>query len=119
MKQTTIPTLIAVTVVIIIAVAIAPTPVLAQTPDTARSPFGTGASPEAERTAIEIAVSQIWNLTGTSPSITFSEDGTLSITQFANNQFITVNVYHNLTPENGYVYDNSQIFAPNGTKVFP
>jgi hypothetical protein len=92
-------------------------PAVGGTPDSITS-FG-DASPQAERLAIEIAVSQIWNLTGASPSITISEDGTLSITQFANDQFITVNVHHNMTPERGFEINNGILTAPNGTQIFP
>lgn len=90
-------------------------------PDTAMS-FG-DASPEAKNLAITIAAGQLWNMTLTNPSITFSEDGSLSITDTLQTaqgpKILMIMVQHNLTPENGYVYDNGIITAPNGTRVFP
>jgi hypothetical protein len=89
--------------------------------DTAMS-FG-DASPEAKNLAITIAAGQLWNLTLTNPSITFSEDGSLSISDTLQTaqgpKILMIMVQHNLTPENGYVYDNGIITAPNGTRVFP
>lgn len=80
-------------------------------------------SPEAKQLALTIAAQQLWNLSSRSPSITYSEDGSLSIidTIFTphGSKSVMIIVPHDLVPENGYKYDNSQIFAPNGTKVFP
>jgi hypothetical protein len=81
------------------------------------------ADPEATAFALGIATSVLWNLTDKAPSVTFTEDGTMSINHAINTErglvFISVSATHNLTPENGYVYDNDTITAPNGTRIFP
>jgi hypothetical protein len=73
--------------------------------------------------AIGIATSVLWNLTDRAPSVSFTEDGTMSITKGFNTEkglvIISVSATHNLTPENGYVYDNNILYAPNGTQIFP
>ena len=91
-------------------------------PDTVMS-FG-DASPEAERMAIEIAIAQLWNMTNGDPSITFSEDGTLTISHSINTPngmqlMMVMGVPHNMTPENGYEINNGVLTAPNGTQIFP
>ena len=81
------------------------------------------ADPEATNFALGIATSVLWNLTDRAPSVSFSEDGTMSIVESFNTEkglvIISVSAPHNLTPENGYVYDNNLLYAPNGTQIFP
>lgn len=80
------------------------------------------ASEEARSLAMNIAIEQLLNMT--SPSITFRADGTFSISQMdmtpeGDFEITDVDLKHNLTPENGYRYDNGIIYAPNGTQIFP
>ena len=91
------------------------------TPDSVYD-FNGQASPEKKAMFIEYAISQIRNMTD--PSISISEDGSLSITSSSydengNYKIQSVMVRHPWTPSNGYNIDNGVMVAPNGTQVFP
>jgi hypothetical protein len=90
------------------------------TPDTAYDFMGE-ADEDTKRMFIELAISQIQNMTN--PSISVSEDGTLSISYFPpsgdTNGYISVTVPHPFTNENGYEVNNGILVAPNGTQIFP
>ena len=78
--------------------------------------------PRKKAMFIEYAISQIRNMTD--PSISISEDGSLSITSSSydengNYKIQSVMVRHPWTPSNGYNIDNGVMVAPNGTQVFP
>ena len=92
-----------------------------EAPDTVYD-FGNEASPETKQMLIDLAIAQIRNFTD--PSISLSEDGSLSISQSSydqngNYKLSMVMVQHPFTTANGYNVDNGVLVAPNGTQVFP
>jgi hypothetical protein len=73
--------------------------------------------------ALSIVQSQIANMSQGTPTITFSEDGSMTIIDTVNTEqgmkMTMFSTRHGLTPENGFTYNNGIITAPNGTQVFP
>ena len=80
------------------------------------------ASSEKKQMFIDLAIAQIRNFTN--PSISVSEDGSLSISESSydengNSKLSMVMVQHPFTNANGYEVNNGVLVAPNGTAIFP
>ena len=78
------------------------------------------ASPEAKRWAIELAISELWEMVDRAPTITIDESGSVIVMDLFNEGNNTsVAVQTNLTQANGYEINNGVLTAPNGTAIFP
>jgi hypothetical protein len=84
--------------------------------------FETSVDENASAVLIDTILATIQNMT-TIDTFAVHEDGRLYVTSLNNTSLnltddIRIDAYHPFTPENGYVYRDNNIFAPNGTELF-
>jgi hypothetical protein len=87
-----------------------------------QSEFDTSVDENASAVLIDTILATIQNMT-TIDTFAVHEDGRLYVTSLNGTPLnladdIRIDAYHPFTPENGYVYRDNNIYAPNGTELF-